>query len=231
MRLGERLAGEVDIAARQHAPVPGIDPPRHADADGRDARFIQRSARAHRSGPRPATARRPSAAPPRREPRRRRKRARHAHACRLCRRRSPQWPSGMLTPRWRAAGCAGSARGSPGFALSRGSAVFTSMSRCLARSRKTQSFHSARPAITPAAPLAMAISTWPRKVSWSTPADSTDHGTSTAHRGDRRAGLRRAGVGELQHLCAGVEAEPRAAFDQRRGISPCSSALSSPGSA
>ncbi len=43
-------------------------------------------------------------------------------------------------------------------------------------------------------------------------------GDRTAHRGDCRAGLRRAGVGELQHLRAGIEAEPRAALDQRREL-------------
>ena len=43
-------------------------------------------------------------------------------------------------------------------------------------------------------------------------------GHGAAHRGDRRAGLRRAGVGKLQDLRSGVEAKPRAALDQRREL-------------
>ena len=53
-----------------------------------------------------------------------------------------------------------------------------SRSRVTARSSEMQSFHRARPAITPEAPLRMAVSTWPMNVSWSTPADSTAQGTS-----------------------------------------------------
>ena len=60
----------------------------------------------------------------------------------------------------------------------RGTAMVVSRSRVTPRSREMQSFHSARPAITPDAPLRTAVSTWPRNVSWSTPADSTAQGTA-----------------------------------------------------
>ena len=42
------------------------------------------------------------------------------------------------------------------------------------------SFQRERPAMAPLAPLAIAVRTWVMKVSWSTPAESTAHGTPAA---------------------------------------------------
>ena len=44
----------------------------------------------------------------------------------------------------------------------------------------TASFHSERPAMKPSAPPSIASRSWAQNASWSTPADSTAHGTSSA---------------------------------------------------